>query len=630
MMWRASTGQPREYRVTNAVLGKHSMKVLESVGKLLSESARDPQWIPYTAELGKSDLAAFEAWKCLVRAGAVVFLRFETRRSQFPLLVFKLLREGNTALSDEEVREFAQKFLGLCEKVLGPFGLWVKRKFPTLEQLTSPSFRARFIAMAILIRLNIAIVERGHSQNRRGIVSVGSQGRAVPLSTVSSIQEFRLVNRENDWLGDRSPPPDLPPEDQVEVLGNQKNLRGPHVWNQFLMETAWGPALPTRELRDERLRALRTQFEDLPDEDLLPLVDRTKFRLQRKQAGDPDCTATANARRRTERLNQRREGRVLLSLHLEAGELLRGEIQEMVENCIEIANEQRALEEERAERTRRLRASTEALDDVCNLCEDFLDMREHLTPLVAGDDRLPGEPTVLFLSTVPKDTPGAVSDAVWQKLADASVVRQKSNANTMRHVLVKSADARLLKSPPRLSYCFRATGGRCVCGENIRFLLIFKRLRKMLTMYMNLQLEKAATEVFEICGPGEDQAPDAEDRLFFHISARIGDHRAFLRLSFLEERAERIMLRTVVENRIPKYYDMWLLAFFLLDSFPESPFTVQFYRVEVDGRSQDPWEIRDVAVRRRAVVDNDFIKSWKCPNYYYNIDFLTRTATTIS
>jgi hypothetical protein len=82
---RASAGMPREYRVTNALVGKHSVKVLEDVAALLIASNDDPRWTAYLAELRRTDSSSLAVSKVLFRAGGVVFIRFELPRFRFPL-----------------------------------------------------------------------------------------------------------------------------------------------------------------------------------------------------------------------------------------------------------------------------------------------------------------------------------------------------------------------------------------------------------------------------------------------------------------------------------------------------------------------------------------------------------------
>jgi hypothetical protein len=486
--------------------------------------------------------------------------------------------------------------------------------YPTAAKLTEPEAQVSIVALALLIVLNIAFIERGHAQNRRTITTVGDQGRSVPLSVVAATQSFRHAHNESEWLGDRAPVQG-PGEDDIIPLPQVPNMRGPHLWNQFQMENSLGEELDLASAAQRR-KDLKSSFDALEGEELAGLQQRCQSRLDRKRAGDPLCTKEESRKQSNLRSNQRRTERHRASQHNEAGPALRQEIRSVYRDTANLFAERKAQEKARKEEIRQTKSDPEIIEEACDLCEDLLDVREHLTPLVGGPQRPDGTPMVLWYSTVPKESGGVRGSPVpleyWEKLRDGITLSDLSQRAVNRHFLVMTKDCRNLFKFPRIPYCFRA--GFCVCqGENIKYLLLYKELRRQWTRHITTKNEKLATEVVEITGPVENQAPDAGERLFFHVSARVGEVRALLRMRLRLELPDRLRLRGSILLGVPQYCDWWILVQYLLDTFGDSSFYLQFYKTVSDGRARDPWDLREIDVQRRELVGLYGYSFWRAP-----------------
>jgi len=97
---KAARGEERQYRLTNAASGKHSMRTLRKLGSLVEFSHEGTTWLPFIAEVGQTAIAALEALRMAGRMVGGVKTRFEDTRNKSPLNMFRMLPQG--ALNEAE------------------------------------------------------------------------------------------------------------------------------------------------------------------------------------------------------------------------------------------------------------------------------------------------------------------------------------------------------------------------------------------------------------------------------------------------------------------------------------------------------------------------------------------------
>jgi hypothetical protein len=490
--------------------------------------------------------------------------------------------------TQEEVLAAALELKDLCEKVLDPFGKKFRQKYKTEAQLTSPAARMELYSVALILLVNIAIVERTHSANRRASKASGTQGRAPPVERLSASQAIRHELTEARWLGDRSAPGN---EEEPEFDRNA--MRGPWLWNTWLAKQEFGPA-PTAQVRVARTRELKQQFDELTATDLEEYQTSSTERKNLNALGE-NPVHDAKIRRQTA---ARRRSQILKS-HVEAGPRMQKEIQEIMRTARQEADTTKENAEKRMTEIMDVRRSDELLERACQIIPDLRDVKEFLVPL---SGQAPGEPLVFWFSTV---TAGgdAVPPEVWTQLTDPALFELYATEYREHHDLVEEKNAPSLANAPKPSYCFRA--GRCVCGPNLKFLIAFKKLRTAWTKHITLKEEKDANLVVEVTGSLLDQPPSGNRRLFWHISGAVGQDRALWQLQFLGVRSDppRIRLRTMHRSDgAPVFVDWWGLIFKLVGEFEEMPMSLNFYDVVTTGQVRIPWQIQDLDVRRRELV----------------------------
>jgi hypothetical protein len=591
---RAHKGEAREFRVTNALLGVHSRKVLRRAGVLLRDSADDPRWLPYVEQVGASDESAFQAFRVLARSAAAVFVRFEIRRSKFPMVFFKLLREGHPEGDQASVDEFATLLENLCGKVLGEYAIQFRARYPTQALLVSVNARMEVYSVGVTLQLNIGFVEGGHAYCRRDMFLTGMAGPSTPLTTICAKHNARRVRQEAQWL-DTSKCKALEWGEPSRIRG-----RGPWVWNEFQARYDWGDGNTTRAQHRELVKQAWTAFQSLSDADYDRYVDWAEDAKDARVMGAP-----LRKKARLERHCARRRERKLQESHTEAGRDLREEIIASIKECR--VDRQARLEDEHNLRqaVHDVHHHKPLVDKACAMMEDLHDVRECLIPLSGGG---PDSPMIFHLSPTPLDVcgPAAVTGEVWDKLLDPVQFREMSEKFEARHYLVKKRDARPLLKARTPPYSFRA--GRCVCcGDNVAYLVLYKRLRKFFDQRLEKPLAKECRICFELTGPVQNQTPDGGRRRFFHIAHILGEQWAFMDLVFvctMENDPPRFRLQpNFREDGELQFLDLWGISFLLIDTFQNQSICLTFYEVMTVGVERQPFEIRFLDVSLKTSVD---------------------------
>jgi hypothetical protein len=188
-------GEEREFRVTNAAKGKHVNLFLQRVSSLVRESAETDKFLPYTAEVGNTEAAAFEAFKICARLIAATFLREFEPRFVFPLKTFRMLPEGSNSVEEQE--QVVDEFLDVDEHVLGHWAaLFRARAQSQTVPGSSPCIPQKLIMLAIIFARAIGSTESGHAANRRRSIQCGTQGPKYSLSSLSADENLRWLRGE--------------------------------------------------------------------------------------------------------------------------------------------------------------------------------------------------------------------------------------------------------------------------------------------------------------------------------------------------------------------------------------------------------------------------------------------------
>jgi len=607
-MLKAHEGRGREFRVTNALLGKHSSKVLREAGRMVQESALDPRWEGYLYEVGRNDTSALEALKLFARVSGAVWLRFNGRMRQGDMLLFGLLLEGVKSGSWEDVRSNAARILGMCPKALGRFGVWFRTRYPSAEAMMRDDAQAELYVYAVVTVMNISFIEARHATNQRTAKKgTGGEGHAVPLHTLSAKQAIRWQKKEIEWL-------DLcvPATEDAGVISSRIKARGPHTWNEWLKDQQFRnvPGKMTAQQVKDRMRQLRSTFTELPDDVLDFYEDRGERKMELRLRKQIPTNAKERASRRWHVI---REEFVMCRLQKTAGPLLAKELSDALDVSYEAWKTRKETEDDSREAITAMRRAPDLVNEACELVEEFKDCRDNLVPLCKAVGR---RPMLLWFTATPRVAGSKITtDDIWRSLSDPNRFGKNATGWKQRTRLVEGGGPRLRGY--YLPYCWRS-GGRCLCGENKKYLVFYKRLRTCFFRHCQAKLEKTGTFVIELTGALEEVPPvGSEDRIFFHLSHRIAELHALWRFDFhrlIGGAHPRTRIRSRHnEDNSPEFFDFWDLSFWALDRFLDATLSLTFFNVVTVGEERRPWEIRYLDIERRELVERFGIRVQRFP-----------------